>query len=274
VTAEAATQVRGLVRELQGLIGAGSLAHSVVGVSRRQAAVLKADELRNMERERRAASGMVEVTAPGVIRGFDAVHVLIHPGRRFVLIAADASVPFRTSAPVVLSYSGHDVARALEEDFARHGAPLVCRLDRASCQRTIEVVSVLKRWGVLPLHGPPHHARYYGQLERQNREHRAWLDLVAPNSDEELHDEASRMIDVLNRRWPRRTLDWCTAASLWDARPPITEDRAALRQEVDDRAARLCAKSVEETLAMRLAIEQALIERGYLRVQPGRRSAM
>lgn len=28
-------------------------------------------------------------------------------------------------------------------------------------------------YAVLVLHGPPHHPRFYGQLERQNREHRA-----------------------------------------------------------------------------------------------------
>lgn len=274
VAPEAATQVRGLVRELHGMVGAGSLAHSVVGVSRRQAALLKADELRAMERERRAASGVVEVMVPGVIRGFDAVHVLIAVGRRFILIAADASIPFRTSAPVVPSYTSNEVAQALEDDFERHGAPLVCRLDRASCQQTIEVMSVFERWRVLALHGPPHHPCYYGQLERQNREHRAWLEHAALDSDEELRRETGHMLDVLNRRWRRRTLDWCTSASLWDARPPLTEDRAALREEVEDRAAHLRAKNVEDTMATRLAIEQALIKRGYLRVQSGRRSAM
>lgn len=37
------------------------------------------------------------------------------------------------------------------------------------------VAEVLRSHGVLLLHGPPRHLGYYGQLERQSREHRAWL---------------------------------------------------------------------------------------------------
>src|SRR5262249_20196448 len=63
------------------------------------------------------------------------------------------------------------------------GAPLVCRLDRARQHHTAAVLAALRRHGVLILHGPPHCPRYYGPLERQNREHRQWLAMQpAPTS--------------------------------------------------------------------------------------------
>lgn len=261
VTTTAEQSVRTQVRELAGMVGAASLAHSVNGVSRRQAAEIKRDELAALERERKAACAHVKVTRPGVVRGFDAMHLRDGYG----LIACDASVAYRTSGLRVPAYDEKHVAAALARDFEEHGAPLVVRLDRASCQRTKLIASQLEAYGVLALHGPAYHAQYYGQLERQNREHRCWLDYFEASDQESL----SRMIWALNRIWRRPTLDWRTAEELWSAREPVDDDRQELRDEVHDRAARL-RRDCESDLAMRLAIEQALIKRGYLRITPGR----
>lgn len=261
VTVEQQRELREQVRALHGLVGAASLAHSVAGVSRRTAARIKRDELAAMERERQAACRRVRVTVPGVVRGFDAMFAQGHA----VLIAADASVPFRTSVERVDAYDAAHVARVLAADFERHGAPLVLRDDRARCHDAPPVVSVLRAHGVLCLHGPPRHPQYYGQLERQNREHQAWLagtNAVTP-------DTLDRLRASLNGRWRRPTLDWRTAAELWRSRPLLIEDRQALSEDVYDRAVRLRTRDISPDLAMRLAIEQALIERGYLHLSPG-----
>jgi transposase-like protein len=262
----AAAEVRGLVRTLGGLVGAGALAKQVNGVSRRAAAALKADQLRLVEQERRAGSARVEVLVPGVVRGFDAMHLATTEGRHYALVAADASVPYRTSIPVVAAYDGPHVAAALDADFALHGAPLVCRLDRASCHKVEDVVSVCAGHSVLLLHGPPRHPGYYGQLERQNRDHRAWLDRLGPLPPDVLALACDEMRDALNRLWPRRTLGWRTPEAAWKERPPVNDNRTELYQEVTARAARLRAKGVNDDLAMRLAIEKALTNRGYLRI--------
>jgi len=49
------------------------------------------------------------------------------------------------------------------------------RMDRASSHDTFAVHEVLREHEVLLLHGPPRYPQYYGQHERQNREHQAWL---------------------------------------------------------------------------------------------------
>jgi hypothetical protein len=150
----------------------------------------------------------------------------------------------------------------------------VWRADRASCHRTDEVEELLRGWGVLRLHGPPHLARFYGQLERQNREHRSWLASCAPPPPGELPDVCERMRHALNTDWRRPTLGWKAAADVWTGRAAVHENRNVLREEVVERAARI-ARTMAKTgspdadLAHRLAVEYALTQRGYLRQQSG-----
>lgn len=277
VSASLAPELRGrvaaLVRGLRGLIGAEALRHAVPGVSRRQAARVKADTLAEMERERIAGAERVVVTVPGVVRGFDAMHVRTTAGVRYPLVAADAAVPYRTSATPVQRYDEHAVAALLERDFTTHGAPLVLRADRWRAHDAPRVVAVLRGHGVLLLHGPPHHPGYYGQLERQNREHRAWLTATGELDPDALSDACEEMRSALNCQWPRRSLGWRTSLEVWTVRPAIDVDRAALREEVQDRAARIRrraeGRAAVAAMAERLAIEWALTKRGYLRREPG-----
>ena len=102
----------------------------------------------------------------------------------FALNAADACVPYRTSCAHVGAYDAEHVARVLDADFRQHGAPLVLRDDCARCHTAPAVMSVLDAHGVALLQGPPYYAPYYGQLERQNREHRDWLAWLKHTSDD------------------------------------------------------------------------------------------
>ncbi|MGC4000306.1 MAG: hypothetical protein QM767_23845 [Anaeromyxobacter sp.] len=103
-------EVVAVVRGLRGLIGAEAIRHAVPGVSRRQAAAVKHETLTAMERERKAAAATVEVTTAGAVRGFDAMYLATTAGRRFALVAADAAMPYRTTAAAVPAYDGHAVA--------------------------------------------------------------------------------------------------------------------------------------------------------------------
>lgn len=253
--ADTARAVEREVRQTRGLCGASALGRAL-HVSRRQAAAVKRATLTRMERERRARCSRVVVSQPGVLRNLDQLCL----GERLALIASDASVPHRTSARMVHDYSAAEVAETLRRDFALHGAPLAMRMDNASAHDAPAVLKVLRAHGVLLLHGPPHHPQYYGQHERQNREHRAWLAASDVIDDAELE----RMMQTLNERWPRRALAWRTAAEIWNARPPLRVDRAELHAEVVYRAARLADRCAPR-LAGRLAIEQTLEHRGYLR---------
>jgi hypothetical protein len=257
-----------IVRELHGLVGAVSLSHGS-GLSRRQAAAVKQAEQTRMERERQAAAARVVISTPGIVRGFDQMYVWTRDGWRFPLVSADAAVPYRTSILVAETYDEESVLLALERDLAENGAPLVWRRDRHSAHRTDRVARLLEAHGVVALQGPPHHPRFYGQLERQNRDHRAWLDATGTLPANELQPACDRMRIALNDSWPLRALAWRTPAEVWGSRPTITHDqRDSFQQEVYDRAARLEEHLEHDNdLAMRLAIEQALTQRGYLRLE-------
>ncbi len=273
LAAELREAVEALVRALHGLVGADALRQAVPGISRRQAAAVKRETLAAVERERKAAAERVVVTAPGVVRGFDAMRVPVTEGARYALVAADAAVPFRTTAATVERYDGPAVAEVLARDFAEHGAPLVLRADRAKCHTVPEVREVLRHYGVLLLQGPPRHPGYYGQLERQNREHRAWLAMAGRLGADDLNRLCDEMLLALNAAWPRRTLTWRTSEEAWHSRPAVDMDREALREEVEDRAARIRrqaeGRAAVAAMAERLAIEAALTKRGYLRREPG-----
>jgi hypothetical protein len=264
---ESEAKIRALVKTQHGAAGASSLAKSVSGVSRRRAAQLKDEVVTAEERTRKTECRRVEVLQPGIIRGFDAMHLR----DAYALIAADGCVPYRTSARRVERYDANHVAAVLADDFRQHGAPLVLRYDRAICHTAPPVMSVLEQYGVMPLQGPAYYAPYYGQHERQNREHRSWCswleDELAPSQAQ--LDEMKR---ALNSDWLRPTLGWRSAAQCWETRTSIHVDRDELRREVEDRAKRLCCNDVEPDLAMRLAIEQALIAKGLIRITPGRKA--
>jgi hypothetical protein len=259
-----------LVRNMHGLMGAASLGRST-GLSRRQAAAVKQTEQTAMERERQAACTRVVITTPGIVRGFDQMYVWTQEGWRFPLVSADAAVPYRTSIVVADAYDEDAVLDALRRDLAAGGAPLVWRRDRHRAHRTERVERLLAEHGVLVLQGPPHYPRFYGQLERQNRDHRAWLDRAGVQPAAALQPECDRMRAAINERWRRRALGWRTPAEAWALRPSIGRElRDSFRAEVYDRAARIERHMDHDNdLAMRLAIEQKLTQRGYLRLERG-----
>jgi hypothetical protein len=257
-----------LVQEMHGIIGAEALRHSVTGLTRRAAADIKADTCRAMERERRQGAERVTIAAPGILRGFDAMELGRRGlGRSYALIAADGCVPYRTSWLLAPRYDGAAVAETLRRDFDTSGAPLVLRLDRATSHDVPAVRELLDTNQVLALHGPSYYAPYYGQLERQNREHREWLAASGGPID------LDTMMAALNGRWRRSTLGWNTALELWQRRPVIDVDRKALAEDVNDRATRLRrrlnASPSPQDLAWRIAVKQALVSRGLLRIEKG-----
>lgn len=226
-----------------------------------------------MERERKASLVRVTITRPGVLRGMDAMYGQSAEGRFYALIGADGAIPYRTIAVAGHNYDAQLVTRALLLDFQVNGPPLVMRMDRASVHETQEVTDLLEEHGVLLLHGPPRYPGYYGQLERQNREHRSWLEMLRTKPYEAATQCLEEMLESVNTLWRRRSLGWHTATELWNARPQLLLDRGAFRQEVRERESHLARilthRGSSADLAERLAIEQTLTRWGYLRQKTG-----
>ena len=273
VTESRCSRAARLVRELNGIIGAAALSHAIGEMSRRQAARIKRATLTMMERERQETLTRIQVANAGLIRGLDAMHLTGARGKCYALVCADAAVPYRTSITSGEHYDAELVARTLEQDIATHGAPLILRADRARAHDSPLVRQILHDHQVLMLHGPPRYPRFYGQLERQNREHRAWLEAINDPAGEPMQALLERMIHSLNTFWPRRSLGWKTSAQAWNDRSAIRIDRTAFKKEVQDRARHIERKidlrAKPADLVERLAIEQTLGNLGYLQRRKG-----
>jgi transposase InsO family protein len=268
-----AARAEHLVRELNGLIGAAALSKRIAGLSRREAARIKCTTLTLIERERQQTLIRVKVAAAGLIRGIDAMHLSTSRGKGYALICADAAVPYRTTVTVGEHYDADLVVHALKRDIESYGAPLILRADRAKAHDAPRVRQILEEHQVLMLHGPPRYPCFYGQLERQNREHRAWLAALIDPLGEPMRELLERMIYCLNTLWPRRSLGWKTAAEAWDGKSNIRIDRQGFKKEVQHRARRLerhiDLRAKPADLIERLAIEQTLENLGYLHRQTG-----
>lgn len=273
VPARLAIRAEQLVRELHGLIGAAALSHAVAGLSRRQAARLKGNTLTLLERERQQELSRIRVAKSGLIRGLDAMHLSTVNGKCYALICADAAIPYRTTVRLGEHCEAELVARTMQHDIERHGAPLILRADRARAHDSPIVKKVLAEHQVLMLHGPPRYPCFYGQLERQNREHRAWLAALRDPHGQPMQLLLEQMVHCLNTLWPRRALGWQTAADVWNARSDIRIDREAFKKEVQSRARHLernvDLRAKPADLIERLAIEQTLGNLGYLHRQKG-----
>jgi hypothetical protein len=261
-----------LVRASRGLIGVASMHKSVPGISRRQVSEIKKREVRDMEKQRRREATRLRVKAPGVLRGFDQLYVPSTVGNRIALWSMDGCIPYRTSVHLASAYDGENVLEAISRDIELNGAPYVLRMDNDSAHKVQPVRDLLAEHGVLILHGPPRYPQYYGQTERQNEEHRAWLKAGRLLTEDSIEPDLQQAMYALNCLWRRRTLGWCTAAELWAKRPALEIDRDELNGEVTERAQRILRKLEKKYdttkdanhLAWRLAIEQVLEKRGLI----------
>lgn len=271
-TGQARASAVAIVRACRGRIGAESLRH-VTQLTRSQSREIVASVRTSLETERKAAAAKITITRPHVMRAMDGVHVQTADGKRIALPIADAAVPFKTSVSVHDRYDGDAVALALRGDFDAHGPPLFLRMDRAKQHQVPQVRALLEEHRVLVLHGPPRYPRFYGQLERQNRELREWLGDTASRTHRELMGECEEARRVLNEVFPRRTLGWRTAAEMWNSASSFAVDRVRLAEEVDEEERRIRLELADrpraDDKARRLAIESVMARHGWLIRQEG-----
>lgn len=170
--------------------------------------------------------------------------------------------------------------------FSRYGAPLVLKTDNGSHFTAAIVAGLLAKHAVIHLLSPPYFPRYNGAIEAGMNVIKQRLQAIAEDPGITTMDDLERARGVSNASICQRRRT--SADQRWDQgrRAFLPPERASLRAAIATAHAELLAaldaksralldtdSTARATLARR-AIEHALVERGYLKVQRSRNANM
>ena len=248
------------------MAGGETLSKRIPEVSRRQAQAIRANMARRKERERKRAALRLTVHLPGVLRGFDALHLVQR--KSLALVAQDRCTRLFTSLTESKSYATANVIDALKRDWKRAGPPWAVVLDNASSHRTEPVAELACEYGVQLVFSPPRYPGFNGGLERGNRDYRE-LERRRPGL------EPTEYCAFLNERVPRPTLDGCTPVEFARANRRTPPPRAAFQERVLEYRERLRsansgeAEALSEDQLVRIAVTRSLVDLEVLTINQG-----
>jgi transposase InsO family protein len=179
--------------------------------------------------------------------------------------------------PLVAPTADEAIA-VLEGLFRKYGAPLVLKADNGSPFTAERTRALLKVWNVTPLYSPPYTPRYNGSCEAGigglKSRTRCLADYDAAGAWTSPHLEAARRM-ANEEHYPPR-LKGRTAAEVWRARAPISEQERRRFRDVVDRLRRSNSALLTSDLEAldpagrasldRKAVPQALVELGVLSI--------
>ena len=163
----------------------------------------------------------------------------------------------------------------LRQLFARHGAPLVLKLDNGAAFRADQTLRFLEHTGVIPLYSPPHWPRYNGAIEAGIGSLKSRTDLHAARQGRSAFWTSDDLAGAVQEANTLARYRGRTPAQAWAARTAISpNERACFHLAVDRQR---FAERVEQRIALdgpldhwdhsaldRKAVPRALVERGYL----------
>lgn len=255
------------------------------GISRREFQCIVAEARADAKRERRETMRRTQWHVPGLAWGMDdtkrrglPVKVKMSMNQLRDLCSRNA-----LSATVTerLLPEGK-VAELLEEQFQRHGAPMIFKCDNGSNLNGGSVYDVCDEHVVLVLNSPPYYPQYNGLLEWSQWElksHMAWL-LQGMNPDLATVQMAATFTRDRLNRWPRPCLRYRTADEVFEARHTAmclyTKDkRKEVRETITTMAMHIMADMDKsdpraEQAAWRIAVETWLRRNGLITVSSKR----
>jgi transposase InsO family protein len=231
-------------------------------------------------RRRKARLHQLRWKEPGFVWAIDLAHPpeAVEVGGREVLAVRDLSSRFTIAWVPLPTGSAESVASALFTFFRRHGAPLVLKSDNGSCFIAPRFRALLARFGIVHLRSPRAWPQYNGACEAGIGVLRALTDTAAAMRGqpdvwtiEDLEEARDRANDMMLRgRGPKAA----PARESWRKRGRVTlrarqlfgivlGRKLALLKKADPHAHR------HRTRLRRKAIQQALVELGYLEIRTG-----
>lgn len=230
-------------------------------------------------RRRRARLYQLSWLRPGSVWAIDLADPPepVEGGGRVMLAVRDLASRYTIAWIPLPRGTDQDVTRAMRWLFRRHHSPVVLKSDNGSCFVGSTFRSLLARHGVVHLRSPRAWPQYNGACEAGIGVLRALSDMAAATRGqpelwtlEDLDEACARANDLL-RRWGATR---ASAREVWRKRRHVTsrerrqftvvlERRLAQLKKEDPRAHHHRAR------LQRKAIQQALIELGYLEIRSG-----
>lgn len=231
-------------------------------------------------RRRKARLHQLRWMESGSVWAIDLAHPseAVEVGGRAVLAVRDLSSRFTIAWVPLSTGSAERVATAMITLFRRHGAPLVLKSDNGSCFISPRFRALLARSGIVHLRSPRAWPQYNGACEAGIGVLRALTDTAAAMRGqpdlwtiEDLEEARDRANDMMLRgrgpkaapardAWRKRTRVTLRARRLFRL---VLERKLTLLRKADPQAHRHRAR------LRRKAIQQSLVELGYLEIRTG-----
>jgi transposase InsO family protein len=176
--------------------------------------------------------------------------------------------------------TGRAVFSALLPLFAKHGAPLVIKIDNAKAFEVPELQALIEAQNILYLKSPPYAPWYNGAVESGIGTLKAYTHIAAARADHPEHwtcDDLEAGLRRANRYGRPFGLDGPSSDETWERRERITAaERDGFRIQVLERWASLVAAQQDQqgpltkpilARAVRDAIQWVLVAEGYLEIR-------
>lgn len=230
-------------------------------------------------RRRRARLYQLHWLKPGSVWAVDLADppAPVEGGGRVVLAVRDLASRYTIAWIPLPCGTAQEVSLVMGRLFRRHGAPLVLKSDNGSCFIASRFRTLLARFGIVHLRSPRAWPQYNGACEAGIGVLRALTDTAAASrgepdywTSEDLEEARARANDLLRRRGTKAF----SARKMWNVRRQVKirdrrHFRTTLRRHLADLRKLDPNHRRHRARLRRKAIQQALIDLGYLQVRSG-----
>jgi len=212
-----------------------------------------------------------EITAANVMWSEDGTGFCRRRRKQELLVVQDEHSRLKLNHRLVPGpAAAADVVSYLQEAFDRYGVPLVLKHDGDAIFHQEDVISLLDRYGVVPLTSPPGWPGYNGKCERSMRDIKSYERAMRRHG---VRGSLQRRLDVtmkdLNEQRPRPVLHGRTATEAYSEAQMPLPDHSRFRAAVNKEQLALLKKTrtrKEVNNARRRAIENVLVRDGMMKI--------
>ena len=217
----------------------------------------------------------LEWNRPGSVWATDTTEVLLGGQKHYIQTIRDLASRYTMAPHTDHVPTDEEIARMLEDQFHRYGAPLFLKRDNGANENGPAVARVLAEWRVLPINSPVAYPQYNGAVERAQDEIQDGLAaalIPAPCPPAHAAAHVGRVAHDLNHKHRASLKEMCACELFHPGHRRVIVTRRQ-RKEVADQLMKQAALILVEIeaptsrqvqKAWRLVVEDWLLQNGYV----------